>query len=845
MAKAVKSSIENKYVKWFSELSNKDVAIAGGKGASLAEMYNNKFPIPPGFIITADAYRYFLESSKLDKSIFPVLARLNVENTAELEKTTAKVRELIENAKLPGDLEADVMEAYEILGSDNVHNTAKDILRKSETLPFVAVRSSATTEDLADASFAGQQESFLNTKGFEELMLNIKRCFASLFTARAVYYRAKKNFPNEKSYLTVVVQEMINSEKSGVIFSKNPLADDNRVVIEAVWGLGEGIVSGSIMPDHYEVNEKLDLVDYKIAEKNKAFIRNHKGKTEIIPLDEAKANAQVLSGSEIKRLAQYAIQLEEHYGKPQDIEFAIAKDTIYIVQSRPITTKAKKEDFELKGDVLFSGLPASPGIGSGPVKIVRSLSDLEKIQKGDILVTEMTNPDMVVSMAKASAIITDEGGITSHASIVSREMGIPAIVGTKVATKKLKEGQLVTVDGFTGRVIEGKQEAKKIEVRPIQATRTEIKVIVDLPDYASRAAESGAKSVGLVRLESIIATSGKHPAFYLKKNKLKNYVSTLYQGLKKISEPFNSVWIRTSDIRSDEFNNLEGAPNKQESNPMLGDHGIRFSLRNQDLLEAEFTAIKDLADEFPQKRFGIMFPQVISVQEVTEAIKIAKSINLPKNIEFGAMIETPAAVQIIEDLCKHISFISFGTNDLTQYTLALDRNNEDVQSLYNEMHPAVLKSISKVIETCKLHKVKTSICGQAASRPEMAEFLVNHGIDSLSVNADAAHEISRVIADIESNHPVIEEVPENIGGPETESRQENHENHKHHVPMQVKPVQKPKDVDEESIILEALGDDYSPSIPQGKEIPSLNDSIPIGPEDFLPKKENRDVHLEK
>ncbi len=846
----------SRWVKWFSELSNKDVAIAGGKGASLAEMYNSKFPVPPGFIVTAQAYDYFIEKSGLRNIIMQILNETDVEDTKKLEANVQKIHNLIETASLPEDMKSEIVEAYEMLDVDKGKFTgasdgALAILRNSHEKPFVAVRSSATTEDLADASFAGQHESYLNVKGDESLLMHVKKCFSSLFTARAVYYRKKKGFYHEQSYLAVVVQKMIDSQKSGVMFSKNPLKNDNNIVIEAVFGLGEGIVSGMISPDHYVLNKELEVIEHKVSDKKIALTRSSSGKTEQITLKPEISNRDVLTGHELKVLGQYGLQLEEHYGKPQDIEFAIDNHGLYIVQSRPITTKIEENSKEIEGNVLITGLSASPGIASGIVKIVRSIDELFKINKGNILVTTMTNPDMVVAMSKSAAIITDEGGATSHAAIVSREMGIPAVVGTREATHKLKEGQLVTVDGFTGRILEGKAIEKKVEIKPIVHTeKIKVKVIVDLPDYASRAALSGAKGVGLVRLEAVIATSGKHPVWFAKKNKIKEYVEILYNGLRKISQPFDEIWVRTSDIRSDEYKNLEGAPDKVEMNPMLGDHGIRFSLKNQDLLEAEFTAIKELADEYAHKTFGVMFPQVISVEEVHQAKNIAQKVHFPKNVRIGIMVETPAAVQIIEDLCKEgISFISFGTNDLTQFTLALDRNNEEVQNLYTELHPSVLNSIAYVIRKCKKYGVETSICGQAGSKSEMVKFLIEQGIDSISANADAAYNVSNLIAQFEN----VKKQSQIVVTQENDFSFKNKENHTfHNVPIKIKNFSVPtiqaseKKREHENLIYKQIENwgsesEYMPGKGVANDIPVLNDAIPISSMDLTPKKREPEI----
>ncbi|MBS3098664.1 phosphoenolpyruvate synthase [Candidatus Pacearchaeota archaeon] len=827
------------FVKWFSELRNKDIPIAGGKGASLAEMYNSKIPVPPGFIVTAQAYSHFINKTGIGGKIKNVFENLNVDDTSALHKAAKKIREIIENQEMPQEMKDEIVESYEVLGVRHEEGDALKSVEKSEE-SFVAVRSSATTEDLADASFAGQQESFLNVRGKEDLLDKVKKCMSSLFTPRAIFYREKKGFDHSKSYLAVVVQKMIDSEKSGVIFSQNPTRNDGRIIIESVWGLGEGIVSGRIKPDHYEVNGDLDNFKIEKVEVNLkkiAIIRNEEGENEEIKLRNEQSKKRVLDNYEIKRLAQFARQLEEHYKKPQDIEFAIDESGISIVQSRPITTIAKESEGEIEGNVLLSGLGASPGISSGPVKIVREMSDLEKIQQGDVLVAEMTNPDMVVAMQKSAGIVTDEGGVTSHAAIVSREMGIPAVVGTGDATSKLKEGDIVTVDGSHGKVIEGKSETRLVKIEPIVPTKTEIKVIVDMPLAAERAAKSKAKKIGLTRLEGIIASSGKHPMKFVKEKKMDEYKDLIAEGIKGIINYFDEMWIRTSDLRSDEYRELEGAPKEVEGNPMLGDHGIRFSLKHPEIMKAELEAIKEAAHESPHKKFGIMMPQIISVDEVIKTKELAKEIGIPKNIHIGIMVETPAAVQIIEDICKEgISFISFGTNDLTQYTLAIDRNNENVQNLFDETHPAIVNSIKHVIAVCKKYGVETSICGQAGSKPEMARILVESGINSISVNADAAKDISEVVATVEKKvfrFASGEEVQsqERVGDEEEEDVEENEEVEEIDVPKKEEGIFTDKDIEEAA--LAALGDDYNPGKPNGNnEFPSLNEAIPVDSESF-------------
>ena len=740
------------FVKWFSELDKNSGSVAGGKGANLSEIYNAKVNVPPGFVVTAQAYDYFIEKAGIKEKIDELLSKIDYENTDELNATTKKIRELIINSKFPKEMEEEIIESYELLDTDKIknnHDSILDILKNSEPI-FVAVRSSATTEDLAEASFAGQQETFLNVKGNQELLSSIKKCLASLFTSRATYYRNKKGFEHTKASLAVVVQKMVDSDKSGVIFSKDPTNKSTNVIMEAVFGLGEGIVSGQITPDKYIVTPELEIVEKKVVEKKVAITRDSSGGQQLVKLTPEKSSQQVLKESEVKQLAEISLKLEEHYKKPQDIEFAIENDEIYVVQTRPITTIGKKiEDKEIKGEIILEGLGASPGIASGVVKIIKDLADLGKIQTGDILVTSMTNPDMVVSMQKSSAIITDEGGLTAHAAIVSREMGIPAVVGTREATTKLKDGEIVTVNGSSGKIYQGKvAEDQKKEILQVTAkTNTKIKVMVDLPSFAERASKTGIKQIGLTRIEGIISESGKHPNYFLKNKNIKDYEEIIYKGVDGISKYFDEIWVRTSDIRSDEFKNLEGAPQKVETNPMLGMHGIRYGIKNPEILKSELSALKRIANE--GKKIGIMMPQIISVSEVQEVKKILKEINFT-NLKLGIMVETPSSVQLIKEFCEEgIDFISFGTNDLTQYILAVDRGNEQVQHLYDEMHPAVLHQLEFVIRVCKRNNVETSICGQAGSKKEMVKFLVEKGIDSISVNADVAKEISDYVAEIE------------------------------------------------------------------------------------------------
>lgn len=762
-------------IAWFRELSNKDVAIAGGKGASLGEMFNAGLPIPPGFVVTAEAFRNFITKTKIDEKIYAALEGLDVENNTLLQESAKKVQGIVLSTPMPEDIKKSIIEAYDYLcfgDAAKAGEKALSLLKAGRDSLFVAVRSSATAEDLPTASFAGQQATFLNVKGKEALIEAVQQCWASLYTARAIYYRIKNNFEHSKVLIAVVVQKMVNSDKAGVMFSVNPMTNnEDEIVIEASYGLGEAVVSGAISPDQHIVDKKTeDIKHTKLGRKDWMYTKDKAGKNIRVNMPQDKIHSQALSSYEIITLAKLAKKIEQHYGKPQDLEYAIEGSNIYIVQSRPVTT-LKKTPAELKNveeeqaidtakaKVILTGISASPGVGIGPVKIVRTAEDLDKIQKGDVLVANMTNPDYVSAMEKSVAIVTDEGGSTCHAAIVGREMGIPVIVGTEVATQQLKENQLITVDASHGKVYDGKVEIKREKPAQIVPsgepleTVTAIKVIVDLPEFAKRAATTNADGIGLVRCEMMMARH-EHPGWLVKNNKKDVLLNALVEGISGIAKEFKGkpVWYRTSDFRSDEYRNLKGGDEEpKEDNPMLGWHGIRRGLDQKELLKTEFEAIKKV-HELGFKTVGVMLPMVTHLEQVVEAKEIMKQAGLipGKDVEFGVMVETPASVQIIEDMCRvGIDFVSFGTNDLTQFTLALDRNNAHVQKLYDEMHPAILRQIKYVVETCKKFGVKTSICGQAGSRPEMAEFLVKIGIDSISANADSVDKIRHVVAKAE------------------------------------------------------------------------------------------------
>ncbi len=730
-------------VVWFNEISKEDVAIAGGKGANLGELTRAGLKVPEGFVVTAEAYSRFMEDSGLAQRVLEILSMTDVDNNDELERASKEIRSLIESIEIPEDIKQDIVENYRKLGSD-----------------FVAVRSSATAEDLPDASFAGQQDTFLNIKGEEEVVKHVRKCWSSLFTPRAIFYREKQNFDHSKVSIAVVVQRMVNAEKAGVMFSIHPATGDkDKIVIEAAWGLGEGVVSGTVTPDHYVVSkEDGRILQMDISTKDIMFVRDpDTGQTVKIQVPPEKRDAQVLTEEEIKALASLAKRVEEHYGKPQDMEWAIEKGEIYMLQARPVTviyqSEKESEEAEEEAEILVKGLGASPGIGAGKVKIIFSAKELDKVKEGDVLVTTMTNPDMVPAMKRASAIVTEEGGMTCHAAIVSRELGIPCVVGTGDATKKLRDGMEVTVDGTRGVVYKGisKQKEKSEEAPAVKiVTATEVKANISMPEIAERVAPK-ADGVGLLRVEHMILGIGKHPIKFIREGREEELVNIIADGVRKVAKAFypKPVWYRTLDAPTDEFRNLEGGEDEpHEHNPMLGWRGIRRGLDQPELLKTEFKAIKKLVEE-GFKNIGVMIPLVQHPEELRKAKEIAREAGLipHKDVKFGIMVEIPAAALIIEEFIKEgIDFVSFGTNDLTQYTLALDRNNERVAKLYTEKHPAVLKLIEMVIKKCREHGVETSICGQAGSDPEIAKKLVEFGITSISANPDALDMIREMVA---------------------------------------------------------------------------------------------------
>ncbi|MFA5414180.1 MAG: phosphoenolpyruvate synthase [Methanoregula sp.] len=734
---------------WLEEIRKEDIISVGGKGASLGEMASLGLPVPRAFVVTAQAFRRFLVETGLEEKIFSSAGELDVENNAALEAAAEKAKKLVMMAKMPAVIKNEIKKAYKKMSKADL---------------IVAVRSSATAEDLPDASFAGQQDTFLNIKGEAALLAAVQKCWASLYGARAIYYRAKQGFDDRTVNIAVVVQQLVHSEKAGVMFTSHPTTGEKQTIVEGSWGLGEAVVSGSVSPDNYVFDQRTEkVISRNIANKKVEIIADGDHGTKIVDVDSARQDAQVLSDDEVAKLAMYGKISEDHYGVPQDVEWGIVAGTIYILQSRPITTIGNKKEAQgMSGqkqdaNIILQGLGAAPGIASGKVVIIRDVKDTGAVKEGDILVTRMTNPDMVPAMRKVAGIVTDEGGMTCHAAIVSRELGTPAIVGTKTATQILKTGQLVTVDGERGLIYEGifvsaapAKAATQVQGALQIITATSVKVNVSIPEAATRAAATGADGVGLLRIEHLILGLNKTPGWFISNHKEEEFVKELHDGIKIVLDAFpgKSVWVRTLDAPTDEFRNMAGGESEpHEHNPMLGWRGIRRDLQSPDQFKLQVEAFRRLWKE-GYDNLGVMFPMVSHPDQFTAAKAMMRSWGVDvENVTLGIMIEIPSSAIMVEDFIKAgINFASFGTNDLVQYTLAIDRNNENVADMYAPQHPAVLSLIHNAIQTCRAYNIECSICGQAGSDPKMAAWLVEHGITSVSANIDAIAKIREAVA---------------------------------------------------------------------------------------------------
>jgi len=755
-------------VRWFQDIGKEDVAgrrlkrpspamvrEAGGKGANLAEMVRANIVVPPGFVVTTDSYFEFLDAASLRPTMEAALSGLNVSSSAELDKVACQIKQAIEASPVPLGIVEEIRQAY----------------REMEAGP-VAVRSSATAEDMPEASFAGQQSTFLNIEGEEEVVRTVRACWASLFEPRAIFYRTENKIDHISTGIAVVVQRMVQSEVSGVMFTVEPVTNDpSRLCIDAIYGLGEAVVSGQVTPDSYVVDEGAGKVlSTVVVPQDWQLIRNSDEKTNRTranfrsDVPREKRGRQKLTEAQIIALANLGKRLEKHYGHPQDIEWAMERGNFYILQTRPVTTYGQATHVAMKtgvlGTVILSGTGASPGIGSGATVVVRSPSELDKVKMGDVLVAEMTTPDFVPAMKRAAAIITDRGGRTCHAAIVSREMGVPCIVGAGKATHLLKKSQTVTVDGTAGYVYEGVVEVKPVQAAKTRYKKTRTKVYVNLADpaLAQEVAAKNVDGVGLLRAEFIIAHIGEHPRHMLEEGRGHEFTRKLAASIQQFAWAFHPrpVVYRTSDFKTNEYRNLTGGEKYEdiEENPMLGFRGCSRYLADRDVFRLEAEAIAKVRQEWDN--LYVMLPFVRTPDELARVKGLLKAEGAGVH-KLWMMAEVPSNVILLEEFLKvGVDGISIGSNDLTQLVLGVDRDNAKYADLFDERNPAVMWCVERIITTALGRGITSSICGQGPSfYPDMTAKLVTRGITSVSVSPDMVDRTRDIVGEVEERLGIL------------------------------------------------------------------------------------------
>jgi pyruvate,water dikinase len=774
-------------VLWFENLRKTDIPLVGGKNANLGEMINAGIPVPPGFAVTAYAYEKFLEETRIAEKIYRMIKETVTDPNDPKQYDTAskKIRELIEASSMPKDIENAIKSAYKEL---NKRLNLKDV--------FVAVRSSATAEDLPDASFAGQQETFLNIRGSDELVERVVKCWSSLFTPRAIFYRNEKGFAHEKVFISVGIQKMVNSRAAGVMFTINPVTGNaDEIVIEGNYGLGETVVSGIVNPDDFVVDKNtMKIKERRISKKNVQYVRDPKtGKTVHLDVQEEKQKEPCVSDEEVLKIAELGKRIGAHYGKALDIEWAIDKDlsfpkNIFAVQARPETVwsakvmeattevEERKPEEELK--VIVKGLSAGRrGYGVGVAKVVLNPDEASRMmQKGDILVTDMTNPDFVPFMKIASAIVTNKGGVTSHAAIVSRELSIPCIVGTETATKVMITGKKYTVDSRNGVIYEGllpeaAQPPKTLAVAtagmvapaadPVPVTATKIYMNLGVPEKIEDYKNLPFEGIGLMRIEFILASYiGEHPLYLVETGQSQKFVDKLAEGMATVARAIQPrpVVVRFSDFKTNEYRELKGGDKYEivEANPMLGWRGCSRYISHwyQKAFRLECQAVKKCREEWGLKNVWVMLPMVRTVWEAKKCLDIMREEGLERSRDFKVwfMAETPSIAILADAFSKLVDGFSIGSNDMTQGILMIDRDSERLGQMgyFDERDPAVKRIIAHLIRVAHENGCTVSICGEGPSNlPDFAEFLVRVGIDSISVNNDAVVATKILVASIE------------------------------------------------------------------------------------------------
>ncbi|MDD7363099.1 MAG: phosphoenolpyruvate synthase [Peptoniphilus sp.] len=778
-----------KYIRFFHEIRKDNVDIVGGKGANLGEMTNFGLDVPPGFCVTSEGYNAFIDYAGLDEKVRFVMKDLDVEDVDMLTAASNDIRRSIEEGDIDPKLEEEIIGAY------------RDFSRSIDLRdPQVAVRSSATAEDLPDASFAGQQDTYLHIAGEEELVQHVRKCWASLWTPRAIYYRAKQNYDHFAVALAVVVQKMVNSEKSGVMFTANPInSSRDEMMINASYGLGEAVVSGTVTPDEYVIRKKdKTVLERVIADKKKMVVQNdsgigtHEADVEDI-LGAGAVKEECLTKEELTTLIEAGLKIESLYGSVQDIEWGMDRDTkgLYILQSRPITTLENAEEpSEEDGDMnqepeklnpLVRGLAASPGIGRGKVKKIKDVSEINLVKDGDILVTAMTNPDMVPAMRKAAAVVTDEGGRTCHAAIVSRELGIPCVVGSNTATSVLKEGMEITVDATRGVVYEGsvlhdrdkKKESSEgtaagvginlDELKSLVAPTTATKIYMNLgePSLIEKYKDLPFDGIGLMRTEFIFTNKiGAHPMYLAKTGQGDLLIDQLAEGIAEVAGAIypKQIVVRMSDFRTNEFRGLKGGDEVEphEENPMIGWRGVSryISPEYEKGFRLECQAMRKVREDFGLDNVVAMLPFVRTPEELVtvKEIMAEEGLKQSKNFKIWIMAEVPSVVFQAEEFAELVDGFSIGSNDLTQLTMGADRDSGILNRMgyFDERNDAVKRAIKILVDAANKKGITCSICGQGPSQyPEFAEFLVECGITSMSVNPDTVDYTRRLVAGVE------------------------------------------------------------------------------------------------
>ena len=748
---------------WFADVGVRDVGLVGGKGANLGEMTRQGVPVPPGFVVTVTSYRRFLVESGLVDALRGILDGLNVHHAEALESAAERARHAIVTSPMSRSLAREISEAYEQLGGG-----------------LVAVRSSATAEDLPDASFAGQQRTYLNVQGIDRLLETVRGCWASLFEARAIFYREEQDFDQLTVGIAVPVQRMVQSDIAGVMFTAEPTRSDRgKVLVEAVHGLGETIVSGEITPDSYLIDKKSgEILDKKLVPQTWKLVRNATptGADDLNVRSDTspdRATSFKLNDTQIREIVGLGLKLERDYGHPQDVEWAFEDGRAYVVQTRAITTLGdsvgKSEGLEVDealNPLLLTGSPASPGSAVGPVKIVLDVGQLGIVEEGDVLVTEMTTPDYVPAMKRASAIVTDQGGRTAHAAIISRELGIPCVVGTGTATRDLPSGRIVTVDGSAGAVYRetvpgaGKKTDEDEDTSGIR-TRTNIYVNLAEPDLADVVADRNVDGVGLLRAEFIVARMGEHPRLMVNEGRGHVFVDKLAEGLEKFAAAFDPrpVIYRATDFKTNEYRNLRGGDEfePEEENPMIGYRGAGRYVKEPDLFALEIDAIKRVRRQ--HKNLHVMVPFVRTVEELRRTKALIEQYGLRRGedgFKLWMMAEIPSNVFLLDEFIDvGIDGVSIGSNDLTQLILGVDRDSAILAKDFDEQNPAVMKALEQIVTTAKRRGVTCSICGQAPSFfPELTEKLVEWGITSISVSPDVINTTRRLVREKEEKRGI-------------------------------------------------------------------------------------------